>query len=107
MKRANKSSSRSNVNKFEDIPNIGVSLAADLRQLGYKQPSDLAGEDPYQMYYSLCKITNEKQDPCVLDTFIAAVRYMDGGPKTPWWKFTSERKRTLAALNAAKKESAK
>jgi hypothetical protein len=31
-----------------------------------------------------------------LDTFIAAVRFMEGEPKRPWWKYTAERKRTLA-----------
>jgi pathogenicity locus Cdd1 protein len=33
----------------------------------------------------------------VLDTFIAAVRYMEGAPKRPWWHYTAERKRRLAA----------
>ena len=33
----------------------------------------------------------------VLDTFIAAVRYMGGEPKKPWWTYTPERKRELAA----------
>ena len=31
-----------------------------------------------------------------LDTFIAAVRFMEGEPKKPWWKYTAERKRELA-----------
>ena len=50
-----------------------------------------------RLYDDLCRITGQRHDPCLLDTFIAAVRYMEGGPKTPWWKFTAERKRTLAA----------
>ncbi|HSH95895.1 MAG TPA: helix-hairpin-helix domain-containing protein, partial [Roseimicrobium sp.] len=37
-----------------------------------------------------------RHDPCMLDTFIAAVRFMDGGPKKPWWAFTKERKAELA-----------
>ena len=39
----------------------------------------------------------QRHDPCLLDTFIAAVRYMEGAPKKPWWKYTAERKRELAA----------
>jgi hypothetical protein len=85
---------------LEDIPNIGPSIAADLRQLGITLPADLPGRDPYAMYDELCRITNQRHDPCLLDTFIAAVRFMEGAPKKPWWKYTAERKRKLAARNA-------
>ncbi len=33
----------------------------------------------------------------MLDTFIAAVRFVEGAPAKPWWAYTAERKRTLAA----------
>jgi predicted GIY-YIG superfamily endonuclease len=85
-----------------DIPNIGPAVAADLRQLGITTPGDLPGRDPYAMYDDLCRITNQRHDPCLLDTFIAAVRYMEGAPKKPWWKYTAERKREMAARKAAK-----
>jgi hypothetical protein len=32
----------------------------------------------------------------VLDTFISAVRYMEGGPVQPWWHFTRERQENRA-----------
>ena len=83
--------------RLEDIPNVGPAVAADLRQLGITLPGELAGRDPYAMYDDLCRLTGQRHDPCLLDTFIAAVRYMEGGPKKPWWKFTAERKRELAA----------
>jgi predicted GIY-YIG superfamily endonuclease len=82
---------------LEDIPNIGPSIAADLRQLGITTPAELPGRDPYVMYDELCRITGQRHDPCLLDTFIAAVRYMEGAPKKPWWKYTAERKREMAA----------
>jgi predicted GIY-YIG superfamily endonuclease len=85
---------------LEDIPNIGPAIAADLRQLGITTPADLPGRDPYAMYDDLCRITGQRHDPCLLDTFIAAVRYMEGAPKKPWWKYTAERKRVMAARNA-------
>ncbi len=91
------SKTRTDVARLEDIPNVGVSVAGDLRRLGITSPGDLPGRDPYAMHGDLCRITGQRHDPCLLDTFIAAVRYMEGGPKTPWWKFTAERKRTLAA----------
>jgi DNA transformation protein len=46
-------------------------------------------------------MTDQRHDPCLQDTFIAAVRYMEGGPLTAWWTFTAERKRTLAAREPA------
>jgi len=36
---------------------------------------------------------------------IAAVRFMEGGPKKPWWKYTAERKRELAARDAGRLEN--
>ena len=64
---------------------------------GITSPAELPGRDPYAMYDDLCRITGQRHDPCLLDTFIAAVRFMEGGPKKPWWKYTAERKRELAA----------
>jgi hypothetical protein len=83
--------------RLEDIPNVGKAIAADLRLLGLHQPADLNGKDPYDLYDRINGATGTRQDPCLLDTFIAAVRYVEGGPKLPWWAFTAERKRTLAA----------
>lgn len=97
MKRKNATEARTDVARLEDIPNVGVSIAGDLRRLGVTKPSDLPGRDPYAMYDELCRVTGQRHDPCLLDTFIAAVRFMEGGPKTPWWHFTAERKKTLAA----------
>src|ERR1700693_5628950 len=85
------------VARLEEIPNVGPAVAADLRQLGISSPDELLGRDPYAMYDDLCRITGQHHDPCLLDTFIAAVRFMAGEPKRPWWKYTAERKKTLEA----------
>ena len=87
---------RSDLAKLEDIPNVGPAIAADLRQLGIMSPFELPGRDPYAIYDDLCRITGQHHDPCLLDTFIAAIRFMEGEPKKPWWKYTTERKRILA-----------
>jgi len=87
---------RATIEKLEEIINIGPSLAADLRSIGVMTPLDLIGQDPYQLYQSLCTVTRTRQDPCVLDVFISAVRYMEGAPPRPWWRYTAERKRLLA-----------
>jgi DNA transformation protein len=80
---------------LEDIPNIGPSIADDLRTIDIYEPSQLVGRDPYQLYAAVCARSGELHDPCLCDTFIAAVRFMEGGPVRPWWYYTAERKRRL------------
>ncbi len=77
---------------LQTIPNIGPSLAQDLYDLGYREPKDLRKQNPVKMYRKLCEQTGERQDPCVLDTFMAAVHFADTGEARKWWDFTEERK---------------
>jgi Pathogenicity locus len=99
MKRkpSTRSNTRQDVAGLEEIPNVGPAIAADLGRLGITAPSELPGRDPYVMYDDLCRLTGQRHDPCLLDTFIAAVRFMEGESKKPWWKYTAERKRISAA----------
>lgn len=83
---------------LEQLPNIGPATAGDLRLLGIRKPQDLVDRDPYALYRTLCRKTGRRQDPCVLDTFIAAVRFMEGAPERPWWAYTAERKRRYPKL---------
>lgn len=78
--------------KLEEIPNIGPSLADDLRTIGIKHPDDLKGKDGIVLYKKLNQVTGSRHDPCVADTFLAAVDFMNGGRARPWWTFTAQRK---------------
>ena len=91
--------------RLEDLPNVGPAVAADLRAIGIGRPAQLAGRDPYALYEALNRRTGVRHDPCVLDTFIAAVRFVEGAPAKPWWAYTAERKRTLAVRAKAKAKS--
>ena len=82
-------------NKLEDLPNVGPAVAARLRTLGIYKPSDLPGRDPYAMYDELNSRTGQRHDPCLLDVFISVVRFMEGAPARPWWKYTAQRKQRL------------
>jgi Pathogenicity locus len=75
-----------------DIPNIGKSIASDLRGLGVNTPADVTAMDPIAMYDALRTTMGQRHDPCVLDTFLAARDFMNGGPALPWWHFTPLRK---------------
>ena len=78
--------------RLEQLPNIGPSLAGDLRSIGVLHPQDLLDKDPLQLYQALCARTGQRQDPCVLDTFMAATDFMRGAPARPWWTYTAQRK---------------
>lgn len=82
--------------RLEDLPNVGPAIAADLRALGVDAPAQLKGRDPFKLYERLNRVTGLRHDPCVLDTFIAVVRFVGGGPARPWWTYTAERKRALS-----------
>ena len=77
---------------LEQLPNIGPSLAADLRLIGVCTPRELRGRDPFVLYQALCAATGQRQDPCVLDTFMAATDFMRGAQAAPWWVYTPQRK---------------
>jgi len=79
--------------KFTDIPNIGRRMEQDFRQLGMHVPSDLIGKDPFQLYQKMCRLSGVRQDPCVLDTYMAAVAFMEGAPAKAWWVYTPIRKK--------------
>jgi hypothetical protein len=77
---------------LEQLPNVGPALAADLRLIGIRIPAQLRGRDPFVLYQSLCAATGRRQDPCVLDTFMAATDFMRGAAPSPWWHYTAQRK---------------
>ena len=83
--------------RLADIPNIGPAMVEDFRNLGIVQPAQLIGKDPYALHDRLCTLTGVRHDPCVIDTFISAVRLMEGAPPHPWWRYTEERKQHVAA----------
>ncbi|MBX3636603.1 MAG: helix-hairpin-helix domain-containing protein [Rubrivivax sp.] len=84
--------------RLEQLPNIGPSIAGDLRSLGIAHPRELAARDALQLYQQLCRHTGRRQDPCVLDTFMAAVDFMRGAEARPWWTYTAERKQRFGVV---------
>ena len=89
---ARKARTAAECERLEQLPNIGPSIAGDLRSLGIQHPQELAGRDPHALYLALCQKTGKRQDPCVLDTFMAATAFMGGAEARPWWDYTADRK---------------
>lgn len=96
-----KAKTASQAQRLEEIPNIGTSIAADLRAIGIREPRHLVGRDPYLLYAESNAKAGVRQDPCLIDCFISAVRFMEGAPPHPWWTYTPERKRRMASGDAS------
>ncbi|HER19510.1 MAG TPA: pathogenicity locus [Chromatiales bacterium] len=79
---------------LETIPGVGPSIARDLRELGYTCVSDLRGENPARMYYSLCETRGAHIDRCVLYVFRCAVYYASHEVYDPdllkWWNWKDD-----------------
>ena len=80
---------------LEQIPNVGIAVAKDLRKLGILRPEQLIGKDALKLYHKLNQLTGVRHDPCLADTFMAVVDFMNGGKVKPWWEFTVLRKTLL------------
>jgi DNA transformation protein len=81
--------------RLEDIPNIGKSIAGDLRSLGILTPKELAKCDPLATYRLLFDSMGKRHDPCVLYTLMAAKHFLESGESIAWWKFTQAGKDLL------------
>ncbi|MBP7370205.1 MAG: helix-hairpin-helix domain-containing protein [Arenimonas sp.] len=89
---------RENIKSLTDLPNVGPAFAADLRLLGIVDAKQLVGRDPYALYQRLCEMTQVRQDPCVLDVFLALVDFSNGAPARAWWHYTAQRKQQWPSL---------
>ncbi len=86
--------------QFQDLVSVGPSIEKDFQMMGIRSVAQLAKQNPKRMYDKLCKLTGERQDPCVLDTFVAAVAQAKN-PRLPaaqcqWWYWSRKRKATDA-----------
>jgi DNA transformation protein len=86
------------ITRLEDLPNIGKSIAADLRAIGIFHPQQLAGRDPLEIYLELAGAMGHRHDPCVLYTLMAAQHFLASGEALPWWTFTGQGKNLLTPL---------
>jgi len=83
--------------QLQDLISIGPAMLRDFDLLGIRSMAQLARQNPQRMYERLGRKTGERQDPCVLDTFCAAVAQARN-PKLPadkclWWYWSTKRKK--------------
>ena len=83
---------RAGVKELSELRNIGKAMLADFAVLGITSVQQLARQEADEIYSRLCVITGARHDPCVHDTFAAAIHQAKTGEALNWWAFTSLRK---------------
>jgi hypothetical protein len=76
------------------LRNIGPAMRRDFELLGITTVAQLARQHPDRLYARLQELTGKRHDPCVWDTFAAAIHQARTGEALPWWQFTAQRKAT-------------
>lgn len=84
-------------NALRSLANIGPAMLRDFELLGITTVAELARADADSLYLRLQTLTGSDQDPCVWDTFAAAIHQARTGEATRWWDWTPIRKERVAA----------
>jgi len=86
--------------RLTDLVSVGPVMLRDFQRLGITNVAQLARQTPEELYQRLAQLTGQKQDPCVLDVFRAAVaQARDPGlplHQRQWWYWSRQRKRAHA-----------
>jgi Pathogenicity locus/Domain of unknown function (DU1801) len=75
-----------------ELRNIGKAMLKDFELLRIKTVKQLAHCDADELYARIQKLTHSRHDPCVLDTYAAAIHQAKTGEALAWWEFTKVRK---------------
>jgi Pathogenicity locus len=82
--------------QLRDLISVGPAIERGFHLVGVHSVSQLAKRDPHELYSRLEKVTGMRQDPCVLDTFHAAVAQARNArlpvEKCQWWYWSRKRK---------------
>ena len=87
--------------QLKDLFSIGRAMLRDFELLGIRSVPQLGRRNPHAMYAKLNRLTQTRQDPCVLDVFCSAVAQAKN-PRLPaekcaWWWWSEKRKQNAAA----------
>ena len=82
--------------ELRDLASVGPAMLRNFARLGIRSVAELASENPRRMVRRLNRLSGQRQDPCVLDTFQAAVAQARN-PRLPaeqcqWWYWSRKRK---------------
>lgn len=91
----------SETRRLRDLASIGPAMERDLVVLGIHSVQALVGRDAHTLWLELCARTGHRHDPCVEDSFAAAIAQAEN-PDLPaeqcnWWYWTTVRKARKAS----------
>lgn len=76
---------------FRQIPGVGLSIAEDFWNLGFRSVGELKDQDPEELYRRLCDYQRVHVDRCMLYVFRCAVYYVSNNEHDPerlkWWNW--------------------
>jgi hypothetical protein len=79
-----------------DLISIGPAMLRDFKLLRIGSVAQLARQNPQRLYDRLSRVTGQRQDPCVLDVFCAAVAQARNrrlaAEQCQWWYWSRKRK---------------
>lgn len=92
-----------------ELISVGPAMLRDFEILGVRSVTQLARQNPEQLFEKLCRVAPQHQDICCLDVFHAAVAQARNPHLPPerchWWYWS--RKRKAVERREAKGESRK
>ena len=82
--------------RLEDLISIGPAMLRDFELLRIRSVAQLARQNPKRLYKRLNRLIGQRQDPCVLDVFCAAVAQAKNrrlpAEQCEWWYWSRKRK---------------
>ena len=84
------------VEQLADLRNIGKAMLKDFDLLGIASVKQLARCNADRLYARIQDLTRTRHDPCVWDTYAAAIHQAKTGEALAWWEFTKVRKQREA-----------
>lgn len=82
--------------ELADLISVGPAMLRDFELLGIRTVEQLAWQNPRRLYQRLERATGQRQDPCVLDVFCAAVAQARNprlsAEQCQWWYWSRKRK---------------
>lgn len=84
--------------ELSQLRNIGKAMRADFELLGIYSIKQLAKCDADKLYERIQSLTHSRHDPCVWDTYAAAIHQAKTGEALAWWEFSKVRKQRQAKV---------
>jgi len=94
-------------NELGELRNIGKAMLKDFALLNISSVKQLSRCNADKLYARIQALTDSRHDPCVWDTYAAAIHQAKTGEALPWWDFTKVRKERAGVRGGAKRSSEK